>query len=394
MPIPVHYLIGSPRRLALAITLFVLLDLSVLLINLWIAEQVARDAVAINLAGRQRMLSQQITKTLLLINHAPDAAQRQAAHVELAQAYPLFTTTLRAFDQGGITIGGDGKPAELWRVGQDAGRQPLDAALNIVKPISPRLEALIKSPLRVDADYRREMDYMVANNQAILTNMNLLTSALEQHSVSRIRDLRAVQTGAFLLAMLNFVVIVLGLVRQYHQVDKDGRHWREVAQRDPLTGLFNRAALREALHACLDAAAREGGALAVMVLDLDGFKPVNDRFGHAAGDIALRNVADALLRLARESDRVARLGGDEFALVCQNLHGDEHITRLCDRIVGGISGVECIAGNLGCIRASIGVALYPMHGASVDELISAADRAMYRSKHAGGNRWSLAELNR
>jgi len=394
MPIPVHYLIGSPRRLAIAITLFVVLDLSVLVINLWIAEQIARDAGAINLAGRQRMLSQQITKSLLLINHAPDAAQRQAAREELALAYRLFATTLRAFDQGGITTGGDGKQVELRRVSQAAGRKPLDAALTIVKPIADRLDALSKTAMQADAVYRWEMDYMVSNNREILANMNRLTSALEKHSVSRIQELRAVQTGAFILAMINFLVIVLGLVKQYHQVAKAGHRWREVAQHDALTGLYNRTALREALDAGLVSAAQEQKLLAVLVLDLDGFKPVNDQFGHAAGDIALQKVANALLHLARESDTVARLGGDEFALVCPNLHGDEHIGSFCDRIVAGIAGVECIESSPGCLSASIGVALYPTHGTSVDELMSAADRAMYQSKHAGGSRWSLAELNR
>jgi diguanylate cyclase (GGDEF)-like protein len=394
MPIPIHYLIGSPRRLAIAITLFVILDLSVLVINLWIAEQVARDAVAINLAGRQRMLSQQITKSLLLINHAAEPAQRQAAREELALAYRLFATTLRAFDHGGVTTGGDGKQVELRQVTQIAGRKPLDAALQLVKPIAGRLDAFLQVQSKTEDLFRWEKDYMVSNNREILANMNRLTSALEHHSVRRIQELRAVQTGAFILAMVNFLVIVLGLVKQYHQVANAGHRWREAAQHDVLTGLFNRAALRDALDAGLVTAAQEHKLLAVLVLDLDGFKPINDHFGHAAGDIALQKVATALLHLARESDTVARLGGDEFALVCPNLHGDEHIRSFCDRIVAGISNVECIDGQSGCLKVSVGIALYPMHGSSVDELMTAADRAMYSSKHAGGNRWSLATLNR
>lgn len=394
MPIPVHYLIGSPRRLAIAIALFVVLDLSVLVINLWIAEQVARDAVAINLAGRQRMLSQRITKALLLINHAPNEAERRNARDELALAFPLFETTLRAFDQGGITTGGDGKPAELRRVERDAGRDQLNATLVVVRPMSERLNILLRTQTTSAQDFYWVMDYMVANNREILNNMNQLTTALEHHSVSRIQALRMIQTGAFVLAMVNFLVIVLGLVKQYHLVAKAGHHWREVAQHDALTGLYNRAALREALDAGLASASQENKTLALLLLDLDGFKPINDRFGHAAGDIALQKVAETLLHLARESDTVARLGGDEFALVSQNLHGAENIASFCERIVAGIAQINCIEAHHGCITASIGVAVYPTHGTSVDELLSAADRAMYQSKHAGGGRWSLAELNR
>ncbi len=394
MLLPIHFFISSPRRLAIAIALFVVLDLSVLVINLWIAEQVARDAVAINLAGRQRMLSQQITKTLLLINHAPNDAARQAARNELAQAFRLFETTLLAFDQGGITTGGDGKQVVLQKVELIGGRSALDSALIIMLPISEHLTLQLKAPQTLAADFHWAMDYMIANNRDILANMNRLTTSLEQHSVNRIGRMRMVQTGAFILAMINFLVIVLGLVKQYHLVAKAGHHWREVAQHDVLTGLYNRAAMRDALAAGLASASRESKTLAVLILDLDGFKPINDRFGHAAGDIALQKVAETLLHIERESDTVARLGGDEFALVCPNLHGAEHIGSFCDRIVSGIAQINGIEGSDAVIRASIGVAVYPIHGTSVDELLTAADRAMYQSKHAGGNRWSLAELNR
>lgn len=281
MPFSSQFLLASPRRLALAIALFVVLDLSVLLINLWIADQVSRDAVAINLAGRQRMLSQQITKSLLLANHATDEGTRTAARAEFTQSLVLFTITLRAFDQGGGTMSGEGKAALLRRVHTAAGRAPLEAALRIIAPLTLRLGASAASS---PEDFHWAMDYMVAHNREILADMNQLTSALERHSVSRIETMRLVQSGAFVLAMLNFLVIVLGLVKQYHHVEKDGHHWREMAQRDLLTGLYNRVALREALTSTLERAAREGKTLAVLFLDLDGFKAINDQYGHASGD--------------------------------------------------------------------------------------------------------------
>ena len=101
MPIPVSALIGSPRRLVTAIVRFVALDLSVLVINLWLAEQMAQDAVAINLAGRQRMLSQQTTKALLLASQASSPAEFEAASGEFEAAFGLFDQTLTAFAEGG-----------------------------------------------------------------------------------------------------------------------------------------------------------------------------------------------------------------------------------------------------------------------------------------------------
>lgn len=394
MPLPTRFLLGSPLKLGIAITLFVMLDLSVLVINLWIANQVSRDAVAINLAGRQRMLSQQITKTLLLVSHAPDEAARDKAREELESAYVVFTTTLRAFDQGGMTKGGDGHQVQLRRVERDAGRGPLDVALLRVAPLTRSLDTLLKTPSTSVDDFRWPMDYMITNNREILARMNDLTFALEQQSVSRIRELRLVQTGAFVLALLNFLVIVLGLVKQYHSVKQDGGRWRELAQRDALTGLFNRAALRETLERQVVEANRESQAFSLLLLDLDGFKPINDRFGHAAGDELLKTLANTLLSLARESDIVARLGGDEFALVCPNLSGADQIRHFCDRVVHGIADMECGNGSNCSVYASVGVSVYPTHGTGSDELLAAADRAMYQSKGAGGNRWSQAELNR
>lgn len=139
MPLPIRFLIGSPRRLLGAIVLFVVLDLTVLLINLWIASQMARDAVAINLAGRQRMLSQQTTKALLLATHAPDWAHFQSGLSELGSAYGLFERTLHAFAEGGETVGGDGSPVVLEAVSVAEGRAALEAALRLVSPLSATL---------------------------------------------------------------------------------------------------------------------------------------------------------------------------------------------------------------------------------------------------------------
>lgn len=392
MPIPVRFLLGSPGRLIAAIVLFVLLDLAVLLINLWIAAHVARDAVAINLAGRQRMLSQQVTKSLLLAHHAPDAAKRDAACMELTKAFDLFERTLHAFDKGGETLGGDGKPVTLAAIRPaEPGRSSVDDALVLMVPITEHLEELRTYGRLSDEARSWAVDYMTRNNRKILALMNQLTTALEQSSVERISRLRIIQTAAFTLALVNFLVIVLGLVRQYRHVEEAGQRWRVMAEHDPLTGLYNRSAFREGLTSAIDQADREGKSMSVLLLDLDGFKPINDRFGHAAGDHLLGEVAYRLQRAARESDIVARLGGDEFALLCPHLHNHDHIQLFCERVIDSIDGIVNPAGESPAVRASIGVAVYPTHGSNVDELLGTADRAMYKSKSGGGGNWSMAE---
>lgn len=394
MPLPLSYLISSPRRLFVAIVLFVLLDLSVLLINLWIAAQVAQDAVAINLAGRQRMLSQQTTKTLLLVAHAGDEDSRKAAGEELAAAFSLFDRTLRAFDQGGETRGGDGKAVTLRPVDAGNGREAVEATLVLLRPLAEMLHTL-QSQGHLDAETaRRAMAYMVRNNREILAHMNRLTTHLEQDSVRRTQELRTIQTAFFLIALANFLVIVLGLVKRHKQLERDRHHWREVAQHDALTGLFNRAAFRDALHSALANTRAAERRFCILMLDLDGFKPINDRFGHAEGDRLLIRLAEHLQAVSRETDVSARLGGDEFALLCPHLHADEHIPHFCDRLIASIEQIAAESGLPCRVTASIGVAVYPEHGEDVDDLLAAADRAMYAAKHGGGGRWQIALANR
>ncbi|WP_298624806.1 diguanylate cyclase [uncultured Zoogloea sp.] len=387
MPIPVSTLIGSPRRLITAIVMFVALDLSVLMINLWLANQIAQDAVAINLAGRQRMLSQQTTKALLLTTRATTPNEVNAAAQEVDLAFGLFERTLLAFADGGQTTGGDDAPVTLQAVEGEAA-EVVARARTLITPVRGLLPAAATA--QEGRAYTAAADYMVGNNREILALMNRLTTALEHDSVRRSRDLRAIQTGAFVLALGNFLVIVLGMLRRHRQMEKESERWREMARHDPLTGLANRKAFTETGLGILARARVDGSAGAVLVIDLDGFKPINDRFGHATGDQVLVQLAARLESTARTTDLVARLGGDEFAILCPNLHDPEHIGQFCNRLVAAIGDIpdDICPGN--ALGASIGIATYPKDGYDLHHILGQADRAMYAAKQAGGSRWKLA----
>ena len=386
MPIPVSTLIGSPRRLITAIVMFVALDLSVLMINLWLANQIAQDAVAINLAGRQRMLSQQTTKALLLTTRATTPNEVSAAAQEVDLAFGLFERTLSAFADGGQTTGGDDAPVTLQAVEGEAA-EVVARARKLITPVRGLLPAA--STAQEGRAYTAAADYMVGNNREILALMNRLTTALEHDSVRRSRDLRAIQTGAFVLALGNFLVIVLGMLRRHRQMEKESERWREMARHDPLTGLANRKAFTETGLGILARARVDGSAGAVLVIDLDGFKPINDRFGHATGDQVLVQLAARLESTARTTDLVAHLGGDEFAILCPNLHDPEHIGQFCNRLVAAIGDIpdDICPGN--ALGASIGIATYPKDGYDLHHILGQADRAMYAAKQAGGSRWML-----
>lgn len=161
---------------------------------------------------------------------------------------------------------------------------------------------------------------------------------------------------------------------------------RALALTDPLTGLPNRALLGDRIAQAILAAGRQGQALAVLHLDLDDFKPVNDAYGHRAGDAALVAVADRLNGAVRRSDTVARVGGDEFVVVLAQIARPSDAMLVAEKIIEMVRRPIDAQGNAVILSASVGVALYPRDGNDVATLVSRADQAMYRAKQAGKNR--------
>ena len=149
---------------------------------------------------------------------------------------------------------------------------------------------------------------------------------------------------------------------------------------DSLTGLSNRRHFNDMLREALDHATAETRQ-AVMLIDLDGFAPVNETFGHTVGDALLCLVAQRLRREIRDNDLLARLGGDEFALLIPNGDGAE---TLAARVVAGLAQPFLVEGQRVAISASIGMVRFPDHGTSADDLMRHADLALYQAKSAGG----------
>lgn len=157
------------------------------------------------------------------------------------------------------------------------------------------------------------------------------------------------------------------------------------ATHDELTDLPNRAGLMDALQQALQKARRNKQQLAVLFLDLDRFKPVNDQLGHQAGDRVLQDVAQRLREMTRPSDVVARLGGDEFVLVLPDVSGVEAVRVVAEKILDVINQPFQVAGTEVNIGVSVGIALYPEHGDRRTLLLESADQAMYVAKENGRN---------
>ena len=168
------------------------------------------------------------------------------------------------------------------------------------------------------------------------------------------------------------------------------RRMAYLAHHDPLTGLPNRLAFKSHMAHSMALADRQRGALAVLFLDLDGFKLVNDTYGHDMGDLLLQQVSERLLECVRASDIVGRMGGDEFVLLVTDDPDEAAVAHIAEKVIERISEPYAISGHLLSISTSIGVARYPQDATTIDQLLVLADSAMYIAKRGGGRRHQSA----
>ena len=467
--------------IAAAVALFVVLDISVLAINLWIAHELDETSVEINLAGRQRMLSQRMTKAALKNIAAPDGSRIAASEVELLDAAALFDETLQTFADGGELTAGDGRRIRMQAIADPVAVELLAQARTLWRPIMQTIRNL---GLEGAAPAREQIaQALTVHEGELLDLMNRLTTRIETVSLQRTRILRGIQTGAFILALCNFALVIVLLFARYraaslrgqqlqgmidqvaagvclldqhgqvtaanpaalrilgeteqdligrrveHALHEQAGVWRgerpdgtpfhvtlsfgeveteqgriplatlldmservdaeaqlrQLALHDPLTGLPNRRMLDDRLQIALAQTQRARHKVGVAMVDLDGFKPINDAFGHAVGDSVLLAVGQRLTACARAGDTVARLGGDEFVCVFCDLNDRAELDALGARLLDALIQPLALDQVSVPLNASIGLALAPDNGLDAEHLLAAADRAMYAAKMAGGH---------
>lgn len=184
---------------------------------------------------------------------------------------------------------------------------------------------------------------------------------------------------------------VVGRVFSLHDITEkreDEETIRHQAYHDALTGLPNRLLMNDRLRHAVSLANRSGRGIVVFFLDLDHFKSVNDRLGHAIGDQLLREVASRLQARLRQSDTVCRLGGDEFTIILEDITDSESWKAVASDIIKKLSAAFYISGHEVWVGVSIGVSQYPRDAQTADDLLRHADMAMYEAKHLGRNRFS------
>ncbi|MEB3230592.1 MAG: GGDEF domain-containing protein [Leptolyngbyaceae bacterium] len=179
------------------------------------------------------------------------------------------------------------------------------------------------------------------------------------------------------------------LVQSNAELRQAGDNLRHMAYHDPLTGLPNRKLFQERFIQSIEWAETNQHVVALLFLDLDGFKLINDTQGHVVGDLLLKSVAQRLKGCLRGSDTVARLGGDEFVVILPGIP-ESQVDRVAKKILKTLAQPFVIQSHSVTITTSIGISLYPFDGKQFDKLIVEADQAMYRAKEAGKNQYMFA----
>lgn len=476
---------NNSRLAVVAIVLFLFFDFTALALNVWLSWKIEQQAVAINLAGRQRMLSQRTVKVLLQIANAQAKGQDFSKYLgELRISFDLFDSTLQGFDRGGQTLGGANEVVRLTAVASPAAREAVRQALELWQPYRLQIaEVLLANEGLANKVLSPAIRQAEEKNLKLLELMNALTSALELETQREAARIRLFQGLAFGLALINFfwaftvyrrrlqrfstshdlldnilnkinasVLVVdrsgcllkcnqtaeamfgyraaeilgkpLALLLKSHPQEivgwrKDGSHFIAVCDRsyavmdgreleivtvldvtlqrtteaqlsqlayhDGLTKLPNRLLFDERLEAEILQARRRNMQLAVFFIDLDHFKPINDQFGHEAGDNLLQEVASRLRCCLRESDTVARRGGDEFTVIANDIASHENCEKIANIILAQITRPFYFFDQQLQVSCSIGISLFPRDASDAKTLTCMADEAMYSAKQAGRN---------
>ncbi|MET0026463.1 MAG: diguanylate cyclase [Candidatus Thiodiazotropha sp.] len=168
---------------------------------------------------------------------------------------------------------------------------------------------------------------------------------------------------------------------------------RRQALYDPLTKIPNRVLFNKRLEQAISRATRNSGRLAILFIDLDGFKQVNDEMGHEVGDQVLHDVAQTFVKHLRGDDTLARIGGDEFVLLVEDVQGDDAVFKLADKLIGAVTVLKTPALDEVRIGCSIGISTFPDHAKNGSDLLTRADKGMYEAKRRGKNQYFIIGKN-
>ncbi|NND01518.1 MAG: EAL domain-containing protein [Acidimicrobiia bacterium] len=349
-----------------------------------------KDAGVINAASQQVIRSRQITEAareLEVGNGAMAAGVLEDSLNQLAVTH----VDLRFGDED---VGIPGDLSEELEALYDSLEPHYADIANRASGILILAEAELEVP-------HEQVELLAANAELYETAMGSIIFRYQTEAEARVANLRVLEYALLSLTIVVLIMEALFLFRpaasetkrkweeqlatHLEEREDDQRRMSFLARFDPLTGLINRFMFSDRLQGAIARARREGGLVALMFLDLDEFKAVNDHYGHSTGDELLQQVSERLQEAVRESDTVARIGGDEFTIVLEGSQRVEDAGHVATKMLRALEVPYEIGGRTLHITASIGISLYPIDGQDADGLLRDADIAMYSAKSAGRN---------
>lgn len=343
----------------------------------WFLAQTSTDSHFINIAGRQRMIAEQLHAYAYMVRIGQEE-DRDGLRKLVAE----FDYALSVMEHGGPIRGRELMPAPA---------ELLDELAAVKRAWTPSMKALLLIAERPAADAEALQAYAGAARDIhglSQASDNVVTAYEARSEALRKRMLATL----VVIVILDLALLAAGLwvVRHYvAERKRNEQRLEHLAHFDALTGLPNRSLLLDRLGQAIAQARRHERALAVLFLDLDGFKFINDMFGHDVGDRLLRAVAERLGDCMRAGDTVARLGGDEFVILLGEISRKEDADNVARKVIAALDQPFVEGKQELLVTTSIGIGVYPGDGQDVQTLIKNADIAMYRAKARGRNNYQF-----
>jgi diguanylate cyclase (GGDEF)-like protein len=314
------------------------------------------------------------------------------ARIEMNKPYPNILMVQRGFTDGGIHLDDVDGMFHLyrrfrWVSFMQRAILAWDTADRYIIELNEAgisLQREIEAPSSTREQIQTTLTEISLINEKLTPIENQFVDALSEASRATYHLLQAIMLAATPGLLIFGTVLSLRILQQRKRADDYVRH---IAFHDDLTSLPNRLMLHRRLDQALSRHRRAGTQLAILFMDVDRFKVINDSLGHEVGDILLCQVADRLLAQSREGDTVARMGGDEFVVLIENQGALSDISACAQRLVDQLSAPYLLGENACHVTLSIGISIFPFDGNDAQELLKAADVAMYRAKDMGRNNY-------
>ena len=345
-----------------------------------LAMEKARDSGMPAITGKVRLVVDEGSEAIPgFVMYLPVFARGQPAESVAQRRANLIGWVYASFHMSDFMASLYGKQASGLSLNIYDGINPTDSALmyqtgNSAKSRSPRATAALSAN-----------EYMVIAGHTWTLSLSTQDEFEQRFGPTIAFTITVAGVGLSLSMALLVWFMVNGRAHALRLADEMTRELRHMAQHDPLTGLPNRALFSDRVHQMLAHAKRHGGYVAMIFIDLDKFKFINDNYGHAIGDLLLQHVATRLREATRASDTVGRIGGDEFVILMGELPEIEIALNLAEKIRVLVAQAFILNQHELTISCSIGVAFYPDDGTDEETLIKNADDAMYRAKDSGRN---------